>query len=112
MPRGQGSVTVDAKTSEPVVLVPSQNGQDLLHRFVVDYAPEARPARVLARNHHGHVVVKDLDGQVLALLTEDLLHLLLEDLPRPMVGVDDVIADVVLLLRRLTLEVLDCLLPL
>jgi hypothetical protein len=30
MPKGQGSVTVDAKTSEPVVLVPAGNGQDLV----------------------------------------------------------------------------------
>jgi hypothetical protein len=56
--------------------------------------------------------VKDLDREVLALLAEDLLHLLLEDLAGPVVGVDDLIADLVLLERRLTLELLDCLLPL
>jgi len=56
--------------------------------------------------------VEDLDGEVLPLLAEDLLLLLLEDLARPVVGVDDVVADLVLLLRRLTLEDLDCLLPL
>jgi hypothetical protein len=56
--------------------------------------------------------VEDLDREVLALLAEDLLLLLLEDLARPVVGVDDVIAYVIDLLRRFTLEVLDCLLPL
>jgi len=56
--------------------------------------------------------VEDLDREVLALLAEDLLRFLLEDLPCPVVGVDDVVAYVVLLVRRLTLEDLDCLLPL
>jgi hypothetical protein len=37
--------------------------------------------------------VQDLDGEVLALLTEHLLDFLLEDLPRPVVRVDDVVAD-------------------
>jgi hypothetical protein len=57
--------------------------------------------------------VEDLDRQVLALLAEHLLHLLLEDLAGPVMGVDDVIADLVLDLRRLTgdLEILDFLLP-
>jgi hypothetical protein len=44
--------------------------------------------------------VEDLDGEVLALLTEDLLGLLLEDLAGPMVGIDDVVAD-------LEIDVLD-----
>jgi hypothetical protein len=57
--------------------------------------------------------VEDLDGQVLALLAEDLLLLLLEDLAGTVVRVDDLIADLVLLVRRLTAyrELLDCLLP-
>jgi hypothetical protein len=37
--------------------------------------------------------VKDLDGEVLALLTEDLLVLLLENPARPVMGVDDRVAD-------------------
>jgi hypothetical protein len=37
--------------------------------------------------------VQDLDREVLALLAEDLLPFLLEDLARPVMGVDDVVAD-------------------
>jgi hypothetical protein len=37
--------------------------------------------------------VQDLDREVLALLAEDLLLFLLEDLARPVMGVDDVVAD-------------------
>jgi hypothetical protein len=37
--------------------------------------------------------VEDLDGEVLLLLTEDLLGFLLEDLARPVMGIDDVVAD-------------------
>jgi hypothetical protein len=44
--------------------------------------------------------VEDLDGEVLALLTEDLLVLLLDDLSRAVVRVDDVVA-------KLELDVLD-----
>jgi hypothetical protein len=57
--------------------------------------------------------VEDLDRQVLALLAEDLLLLLLQDLAGPVMRVDDVIADLVLDLLRLPrdLEVLDGLLP-
>jgi hypothetical protein len=38
--------------------------------------------------------VKDLDGEVLALLAEDLLVLLLDDLPGAVMGVDDVVAEI------------------
>jgi hypothetical protein len=37
--------------------------------------------------------VEDLDGEVLALLTEDLLVLLLDDLTRAVVRIDDVVAE-------------------
>jgi hypothetical protein len=37
--------------------------------------------------------VEDLDGEVLALLAEDLLVLLLQDLAGPMMGVYDAVAD-------------------
>jgi hypothetical protein len=37
--------------------------------------------------------VEDLDREVLAYLAQDLLVLLLDDLPRSMVRVDDVVAD-------------------
>ena len=44
--------------------------------------------------------MKNLDRQVLARLAEDLLLLLLDDLSRPVVGIDDVVAE-------LELDVLD-----
>ena len=44
--------------------------------------------------------MEDLDGEVLASLTEDLLVLLLDDLARAVVGVDDVVTE-------LELDVLD-----
>jgi hypothetical protein len=37
--------------------------------------------------------VEDLDGEVLALLTEDLLDLFLEDLAGAVMRIDDVVAD-------------------
>jgi hypothetical protein len=57
--------------------------------------------------------VKDLDREVLALVAEDLLELLLEDLARPVMRIDDLIADLVLDQRRFTgyLEFLCFLLP-
>src|SRR5918997_1208760 len=62
--------------------------------------PQARLARVLTRDHDGHVVVQDLDGEVLPLLTKHLLALLLQDLAGAMMWVDDVVAE-------LELDVLD-----
>jgi hypothetical protein len=55
--------------------------------------------------------VEDLDRQVLALLAEDLLLFLLEDLARAVMGIDDAVADLVLDQRSLSaeLEVLDVL---
>jgi hypothetical protein len=55
--------------------------------------------------------MKDLDGEVLACLAEDLLLLLLDDLARPMMGVDDVVTDLELDELRLSgdLQVLDLL---
>jgi hypothetical protein len=55
--------------------------------------------------------VEDLDGEVLLLVTEDLLGLLLEDLAGPVMGIDDVVADLELDQLGLDgdLEVLDLL---
>ena len=50
--------------------------------------------RVLAGNHHGHVVVEDLDRQVVALLPKQLLRLPALDHSGPMVRIDDVVARV------------------
>jgi len=38
--------------------------------------------------------VKDLDGEVLALLTEDLLVLLLDDLAGPVMRIDNVVTEI------------------
>jgi hypothetical protein len=54
--------------------------------------------------------VEDLDRQVLALLSEDLLLLLLEDLAGTVVRIDDVVADLEVDALDLGLEVLDDLL--
>ena len=51
--------------------------------------------------------MKDLDCQVLALLAEHLLHLLLEDLARPMMGIHDLVADLVNGRLTVDVEVLD-----
>ena len=50
---------------------------------------------VLGRDLHRHVVVQDLDRQVLALLSENLALFLLDDRSRPVVGIDHLVADVV-----------------
>jgi hypothetical protein len=57
--------------------------------------------------------VEDLDREVLALLAENFLLLLLDDLAGPVMRVYDVVADLVLDLLGLPrdLEVLDGLLP-
>ena len=75
--------------------VVAEDTEDLLDVVLPDHAPQTRLVGVAARDHDRHVVMKDLDGEVLALLAEHLLHLLLEDLARPMMGVDDLVADLV-----------------
>src|SRR3954467_2064477 len=94
--------------------VVAQHGRDLRYGLVVDHAPEPRLRGVLARDHNGHVVVQDLDCQVLAGLAEHRLLLLLEDLAGPVMGIDHVVTDGVVLHRQLAIEieVLDVLLPL
>ena len=61
--------------------------------LLVDDPAQTGLARVLARDHDGHVVVEDLDREVLLLLTEDVLVLLLDDLPGAVMRVDDGVAD-------------------
>ena len=75
--------------------VVAKHGQHLCHGLLADHAPETRAARVLTRDHDGHVVVEDLDRQVLALLAQHLLLLLLQDLARPMMRIHDVVPDLV-----------------
>ena len=56
---------------------------------------EPGPVRVLAGHHHGHVVVQDVDRQVVPLLSHQVLCLPLQDHPRTVVRIDDVVAYVV-----------------
>jgi hypothetical protein len=77
-----------------------EDGEHLQHGLLVDDPAQTRQRRVLARNHDGHVVVQDLDGEVLALLTEHLAPLLLEDLTGPMMWIHDVVT-------KLELDVLE-----
>ena len=62
-----------------------------------------------ARDHDRHVVVKDLDREVLAYLAEDVLLFLLDHLARPMMRVDHVVADLEIDVDdfALDLEILD-----
>jgi hypothetical protein len=48
--------------------------------------------RVLTRNHHGHVVVEDLDREVVTGLSHDLLGLTQENYSGAVVRIDDVVA--------------------
>jgi hypothetical protein len=91
----------------------AQDAEHALDRLLPDHASQPGPPCVLARDHDRHGVVKDLDRQVLALGAEALPHLTLHDLAGAVVGVDHLVADLVLDLRRLAsdLEVLDLLLP-
>src|SRR5919198_1360662 len=59
---------------------------DLDHVFA-DHLPEAYLLGVLRRHVHGHVVVQDLDREVLTLLAEDLALFLLHDRPSPVVWI-------------------------
>ena len=71
-----------------------QHGYHLLDLFAVDDPAQARPVGVLAGHHDGHVVVQDLDCQVVPLLAEEVLGLLHEHHPSPVVWIHDVVADV------------------
>jgi hypothetical protein len=57
--------------------------------------------------------VKDLDGEVLAGLAQDLLLLLLDDLPSAVMRIDHLVADLIFDMRRLAgdLELFELLLP-
>ena len=57
--------------------------------------PQADLVRVLTRDLHGHVVVQDLDRQVLALLPQHLARLLLDDCACAVVRIHHLVADLV-----------------
>ena len=68
--------------------------QDLLDHLLVDHARAARRASAFSHGTlHGHVVVQDLDRQVLALLAEHLALLLLDDRACPVVRIHHLVAD-------------------
>jgi len=95
----------------------AQHVQDLLDRFLVDHPAQAGQRSVLRRDSHRHVVVKDLDREVLAAFAEHLHLLLLQHLACPVMGVHDMVAelelDVLDFARRLELDLqrflLNCL---
>src|SRR4051795_10921118 len=67
--------------------------RDLLDHLLVDDLPQPHRLRVLARNVDGHVVVQDLDGQVLALLPQDDALFLLDDRACSVVWIHHLVAD-------------------
>ena len=89
----------------PVVLEPAvpvlrhlrpaagQRLDDGVDHILVDHLAEADLLRVLARHVHGHVVVQDLDRQVLALLAQDLALFLLHDRACPVVRIHHLVAN-------------------
>jgi hypothetical protein len=72
-----------------------QHVQHPFHHLLVDDLAQADPVGVLGRHVDGHVVVQDLDRQILALLPEDRPAFLLDHRASAMVGIDDLIAEFV-----------------
>ena len=70
-----------------------QHRQHIIDHIRGDDLAQARTVGGVDRDHDGHVVVQDLDGEVLAQLTADFHVLDLHDLARAMMRVDDLIAD-------------------
>jgi hypothetical protein len=62
---------------------------------LADDRAEADLLGVVRGHLDGHVVVEDLDRQILALLAEHLPQLLLHDRACPMVRIDHLVADLV-----------------
>src|SRR4051812_20804911 len=69
--------------------------EDDTHFLLADDAPQADLVGVFARDLHGHIVVQDLDRQVLALLAKDLTRFLLDNRPGTVVRVHHLVADLV-----------------
>src|SRR5205823_212317 len=72
-----------------------QGLEDDLHHVLVDHLAQTDLLGVFGRHVDGHVVVEDLDGQVLPALTEDLPLLLLHDRACPVVRIHHFVTDVV-----------------
>ena len=73
--------------------VAAQHLEDLLDDVGLDDLAQAGAVGVLDRDHDGHVVVEDLDGEVLAQLTEHFLLLDLHDLAGAVMRIHDLVAD-------------------
>ena len=67
---------------------------DLVDRSLVDDRSQSDPLRVLARHVHGHVVVEDLDREVLARLAQNLALFLPHDCACAVVRIHHLVADV------------------
>src|SRR5918998_6056239 len=91
--------------------VGAEHRDHALDRVLVDHSAQPGLGRVLARDHHGHLVVDDLDCEVLALGAEYVAYLLLEDLAGPVMGVDHVVADLVVDLDVDHLEAIELVFP-
>ena len=73
--------------------VAAQDVEDLVDDVGRDDLAQTGAVGVLDRDHDRHVVVEDLDGEVLALLAEHFLLLDLHDLAGAVMRIDDLIAD-------------------
>ncbi len=73
--------------------VAAQDLEHLIDDVRLDDLAQAGAIGVLDRDHHGHVVVQDLDGEVVALLPEHFFLLDLHDLARTVMRVDDLVTD-------------------
>jgi hypothetical protein len=69
--------------------------EDLLDGLLVDHLAQSDTFGVLGGDVHGHVVVIDLDREVLANLAEHVLLLTLHDRPCPVVRIHHLVADLV-----------------
>jgi len=69
-----------------------QDRQHLLDHLLVDDPAQTGDPGVLARDHDRHVVVQDLDGEVVALGPEHLAHLLLHHDAGAVMRIDDLVA--------------------
>src|SRR5215211_657380 len=68
---------------------------DFLDGLLADDLPQADRLAVVGGNVHGHVVVKDLNSEVLTLLSQNLARFLLHDSACPVVWIHHLVADLV-----------------
>ena len=73
--------------------VAAQDLEDLVDDVRLDDLAQAGAIGVLDGDHDGHVVVEDLDGEVVALLAEHVFLLDLHDLAGAVVRIHDLVSD-------------------